>query len=105
MILCVCRNVRLREYIEAIANGLVPPEIGTGCGTCKEWLETMPIWDFKCTQCDSTFEAFVPSSERDNVRCPTCNVKTEVQLGASSFNLKGKDWYKGGFSSMSKSSK
>jgi putative FmdB family regulatory protein len=46
----------------------------------------MPIYDFRCVQCGTTFEELVRSTTRDDeVTCPECGGKqAERQIGAPS---------------------
>jgi putative FmdB family regulatory protein len=37
----------------------------------------MPRYDFKCPECDTTFEVVRPASERDAPSCPDCGEETK----------------------------
>jgi len=37
----------------------------------------MPIYDFKCKNCDHRFESFTSISRRDEVTCPKCGGPVE----------------------------
>ncbi len=39
----------------------------------------MPTYDYKCTQCDTQFEARHPMNE-DNPDCPVCGAKTKKMI-------------------------
>lgn len=49
----------------------------------------MPLYDYKCQQCDHVFEALVKRADSDEkVECPKCKCdKTERQIARPSFNL------------------
>lgn len=60
----------------------------------------MPIYDFKCTKCETITEKLVKLNT-DDIPCPKCEGKAErtVQQGtASHFILKGTGWYATDFS-------
>jgi len=63
----------------------------------------MPIYRCKCKNCNFENEVIMSmrdrSFTRDIRRCPKCN-KEEFRfvLGRTSFSLKGKGWYKDGYS-------
>lgn len=58
----------------------------------------MPLYDFRCPECDHKFELIV---KRDEVpECPECGHKTtEKLISAGSFVLQGGGWYKDGYAS------
>ena len=46
----------------------------------------MPLYDFKCKQCDTRFELLCSISEKDAVVCPKCGGTVErVYQGKCSF--------------------
>lgn len=53
----------------------------------------MPLYDFRCKDCDKPFEALLTSSSeaaRDEVRCPQCGSRNVVKtISASSYRLAG----------------
>lgn len=56
----------------------------------------MPIYDFKCSECETKFEKLVKMSE-EKAECPECKRQADkivVQPGGSGgFSLKGDGWY------------
>jgi len=53
----------------------------------------MARYDYKCPQCETTFEVEHPMSERPEVRCPTCgSVATQV-FGTAGIVFKGSGFY------------
>lgn len=61
----------------------------------------MPIYELKCLSCDIVFE-FLKIRDSDKPECPKCNEKRkskfEKQVSrGTSFDLKGKGWYKDGY--------
>lgn len=60
----------------------------------------MPLYEYKCVECGVHVQIFRLVEERDV--CPTCrecNGKTKRTLRTGGFSLKGKGWYKDGYSS------
>jgi len=58
----------------------------------------MPIYEFRCTECDEISEEML--SFRDTtktIKCPICNNKSERIMSLGSFHLKGSGWYKDGY--------
>jgi len=51
----------------------------------------MPLYDFRCKDCDKPFEALLASSSQaalDEVRCPKCGGRNVVKtISASSYRL------------------
>ena len=46
----------------------------------------MPIYEYQCTSCDSTFEKLVFKGDDENIECPDCGAKnTKRLLSATSF--------------------
>lgn len=46
----------------------------------------MPIFEFKCNQCDTDFERLVFAGEEKNVSCPECKTKDVIKkMSAASF--------------------
>ena len=63
----------------------------------------MPIYRYRCTKCDSDFEKIMTLKEKlDEKRqtfCPYCgSEEVGSVVSKSSFSLKGKGWYKDGYS-------
>ena len=58
----------------------------------------MPIYDYKCSDCEHEIEVIQRISDKPRVTCPKCNKKTLKKLiSAPSFRLKGGGWYETDF--------
>ena len=62
----------------------------------------MPLYEYKCEDCEKVFEEMLHFSERDNpinAPCsfPTCGGKVHLKMSLGSFHLKGGGWYKDGY--------
>ena len=54
----------------------------------------MPIYEYKCSNCEHQFEIIQRFSDNPVETCPACNRKTVKKLvSAPSFRLKGGGWY------------
>ncbi len=55
----------------------------------------MPIYEYKCEKCNSTFEAMQSISAKPLKNCnnPSCKGKVHRLVSASGFILKGSGWY------------
>jgi putative FmdB family regulatory protein len=54
----------------------------------------MPIYEYSCKRCRSTFEHFHLARDLSAVRCPTCaDDSVQRLMSASAFQLKGSGWY------------
>ncbi len=54
----------------------------------------MPIYEYQCSGCGHTLEAFQKMSDAALVTCPNCKQSTLQKLmSASGFQLKGTGWY------------
>ena len=63
----------------------------------------MPIYDYKCSDCEHQIEVIQKISDKPRVTCPKCNKKTLKKLiSAPSFRLKGGGWYETDFKTGSK---
>ena len=49
----------------------------------------MPTYNYKCKECDYTFEVFKPVSERATDTCPICNKEASLQIQKAAFVLYG----------------
>lgn len=58
----------------------------------------MPIYEYKCTECDNHFELMQKMTDDPATECPKCSGKVEKQISSSSFQLKGGGWYNDGYS-------
>lgn len=50
----------------------------------------MPIYEFKCAQCDKEFERLVFASDENTPRCPVCGSGETTKM-LSVFSCKGLD--------------
>ena len=53
----------------------------------------MPIYEYKCLECDSHFEKIQRVSDEPLEVCEKCNGKVEKQVSLSGFQFKGEGWY------------
>ncbi len=54
----------------------------------------MPIYEFHCQKCNTTFEEWLKMSEEKEPQiCPECNALAQRQVSQTSFVLKGSGWY------------
>ena len=58
----------------------------------------MPIYDYKCSDCEHEIEVIQKISDKPKTICPKCNTKSLKKLiSAPSFRLKGGGWYETDF--------
>ena len=63
----------------------------------------MPIYDFKCTECDHQDEMMRKSSADSTMECPACHQETfSKMLSAPKFKLNGTGWYETDFKNKAK---
>ena len=53
----------------------------------------MPIYEYKCLECNSHFEKIQKASDEPLKFCENCNGKVEKQISLSGFQFKGEGWY------------
>ena len=53
----------------------------------------MPIYEYRCQECQQTFEEWQKDFNERQVPCPVCGGKAERLISSSSFVLKGGGWY------------
>ena len=53
----------------------------------------MPLYEYRCTSCKSTFEVIQKFSDHPLRKCKECSGKLEKIISRSSFMLKGKGWF------------
>lgn len=59
----------------------------------------MPVYEYKCSACDETFEMQRKFSDPPLAECPRCGKgPVEKLISQSSFALKGSGWFKSGYS-------
>ncbi len=59
----------------------------------------MPIYEYRCLDCDKNHEIIQKFSDKPLKICPSCGGKLEKKLSLSAFQLKGEGWYKDGYAS------
>ncbi len=59
----------------------------------------MPIYGFRCEQCDREKEQWLPIWDRDKreVLCPSCQERMKRKVEGGNFQLKGTCWSKDGY--------
>jgi putative FmdB family regulatory protein len=63
----------------------------------------MPIYEYKCTECEHTLEKLQKMSDDPLVDCPECGEPgLQKMISAAGFRLKGGGWYETDFKSGSK---
>lgn len=62
----------------------------------------MPLYDYKCLQCEEVTEVLIGSADDSGVSCPACGNLMRRQVSAPSFRLKGNGWYETDFKSDNK---
>jgi len=63
----------------------------------------MPIYEYKCTECDHRLEKLQKMSDDPLKNCPVCDNSSLIKLvSASSFKLKGSGWYETDFKNKKK---
>ena len=76
--------------------------VGSNPTLSASFLESMmPIYNYRCENCSAEFEKILPFSERDQncLFCPECGSDEVTKImSRSTFSLKGKGWYKDGYS-------
>ena len=59
----------------------------------------MPIYEYTCEACGHTFEEIQKFSDDPLTECPRCREDAlKKNITASAFILKGRGWYKDGYS-------
>ena len=53
----------------------------------------MPIYEYRCQDCQQTFEEWQKDFTDRQVPCPVCGAKSERIMSSTSFVLKGGGWY------------
>lgn len=54
----------------------------------------MPIYEYKCKDCDNDFEVMQKASDAPLEKCEKCGGALEKQWSLSGFQFKGGGWYK-----------
>lgn len=58
-----------------------------------EEVSAVPIYEYRCSKCGETFEAFQKINDKPLTECRFCQGKVEKLISHSSFQLKGSGWY------------
>jgi putative FmdB family regulatory protein len=53
----------------------------------------VPIYEYQCTKCGETFEAFQKITDKPLTKCKFCHGRVEQLISHSNFQLKGSGWY------------
>jgi putative FmdB family regulatory protein len=53
----------------------------------------MPIYEYRCLECDREFEVMQKFSEPPLAQCPSCSGQVRKLISRSAFHLKGDGWY------------
>lgn len=64
----------------------------------------MPVYEYRCTQCQKVFEYQQRMTEPARTTCEECSGALERLISRSSFSFKGGGWYKDLYSSSKPSS-
>ena len=63
----------------------------------------MPIYDYKCSDCEHEIEIIQKFSDEPKTLCPKCNKESLLKMvSAPSFRLKGGGWYETDFKTGNK---
>ena len=63
----------------------------------------MPIYEYKCSECEHTLEKLQKMSDDPLVECPECGKPSlNKMISAAGFRLKGGGWYETDFKSGNK---
>ncbi len=53
----------------------------------------MPIYEYRCQDCNNVFEEWHRGYEEKEITCPICNGKAKRLISNTAFILKGSGWY------------
>ena len=65
----------------------------------------MPIYEYRCLDCQSEHEFIQKFSDPPKTKCPKCGGKLEKLISNTSFVLKGSGWYVTDYASGDRKSK
>lgn len=67
----------------------------------------MPIYEYRCRQCENTMEILQKASDPPPTTCPKCEATSSLDrlVSRSSFQLKGGGWYSDLYGSVKKDGK
>lgn len=58
----------------------------------------MPIYEYRCQECNHEFETIQRVGTRPRRKCPACSGRLEKLISRSAFQLKGGGWFAQGYS-------
>lgn len=64
----------------------------------------MPLYEYRCENCEKTIEAMQKFSDAPLEKCEFCNGKLQKLMSLNSFSLKGTGWYSTDYKKSSSSS-
>jgi putative FmdB family regulatory protein len=64
-------------------------------------VKKVPLYAYRCTRCDHSFEKIQSFSSEPELVCPKCGGEIERPLTAPAFNFKGGGWYVNDYASKS----
>jgi len=53
----------------------------------------MPLYEYRCRRCRSTFEVLQKAGDRPPEKCPACDGPVEKLLSPPAIQFKGNGWY------------
>ena len=59
----------------------------------SEGYRTLPLYEYRCTQCGYTFDKIQSFKAEPEQECPKCKGRLERPLSAPAFQFKGGGWY------------
>lgn len=57
----------------------------------------MPMYEYRCAECNHQFELRQKFSDPPATECPQCNGKVDKMISQSAFSLKGSGWFDSGY--------
>jgi len=57
----------------------------------------MPLYEYQCKSCNTTFEMRQKFSDPPASSCPSCGGEVEKLISQTGFALKGQGWYSDGY--------
>jgi len=57
----------------------------------------MPMYEYRCSECDHQFELRQKFSDPPASECPKCGSSVEKMISGAAFSLKGGGWYAQGY--------
>jgi len=93
----------MKGYLSFLISALCPTRKGHAMRAPLPRHPTMPIYEYRCTQCGHKLEALQKLSEAPLTLCPSCGKEALTKLvSAAGFQLKGSGWYQTDFRGGSK---